>query len=150
MLLTRPAALAVGLIVLISQGMGCGKTALQTSGPRGDQYSVVEGWPRLPAGYVLGQVAGVAVDSRGHVWIFHRAGASYDNDQPIPQPTVAELDAESGELLSTWGEGLFVAPHGLSIDPEDNLWLTDVGTDLVHKFDQKGKELMRLGRGEVR
>lgn len=140
------------LLAAALPGLGCSQNEAVTTGApqRQTEFQVVADWPRLPAGYVLGQVAGVAVDSLGHVWIFHRATASFDNEEPIREPTVAELDPDTGELLSTWGAGLFVAPHGLAIDADDHLWLTDVGTDLVYKFDRAGNELLRLGQGGVR
>ncbi len=124
----------------------CSKTPIETSGPKdAESYELVPDWPSLPDGYVLGEVAGVDVDSDGNVWIFHRADAQFSNETPITLPTVAEIDSGSGELLSTWGEGLFIVPHGLSIDERDHIWLTDVGNDLVFEFDREGNELRRLG-----
>jgi len=109
-------------------------------------YEVVHDWPRLPEDYVLGQVTGLALDSEGHLFVFHRAGrVNRDNiDVLLPEPTMLCLDAETGEMLSTWGEDMFTMPHGLTIDHEDNLWLTDVG-ERVMKFTRDGELLQVFG-----
>jgi peptidylamidoglycolate lyase len=67
----------------------------------------------------------------------------------IPSQTVLVLDAETGDLLGSWGADMFVMPHGLTIDHEDNLWLTDVGLHQVFKFDRAGNLLMVLGERGV-
>jgi peptidylamidoglycolate lyase len=114
---------------------------------------VVHGWPILPDGYVLGQVSGVAVDSHDHVFIFHRADSpSFSADQPhhvILPPTVLCFEGATGKLLASWGANQFVVPHGLRVDREDNVWLTDVELHQVFKFSHDGKLLMTLGtKGE--
>jgi len=116
-------------------------------------YSVVHGWPVLPEGYVLGQVSGVAVDSHDHVFVFHRADSpSFSGDQPhrvIIPATVLCFDGATGKLLASWGAEQFVVPHGLRVDREDNVWVTDVGLHQVFKFSHDGKLLMTLGtKGE--
>lgn len=116
-------------------------------------YAVVPDWPRLPDGLVLGQVTGVDVDSQGRVFVFARRGKVWDADPidptPIAEPTVYTFDGESGELLSFWGENRFVMPHGLTIDHEDNIWLTDVGLHQVYQFDHDGNLLLTLGEAGV-
>ena len=116
-------------------------------------YSVVHGWPTLPDGYVLGQVSGVAVDSHDHVFIFHRADSpSFSADQRhhvIIAPTVLCFEGATGKLLTSWGANQFVVPHGLRVDREDNVWVTDVELHQVFKFSHDGKLLMTLGtKGE--
>ena len=87
------------------------------------------------------QVSGVAVDSAGRVYVFHRAGASFDNDTVIAAPTVMVIDGESGALLSEWGAGRFVTPHGISIDANDHVWLTDTSLDQVVEATTQGEVL---------
>jgi peptidylamidoglycolate lyase len=119
----------------------------------GTSYQVVAGWPTLPAGTVTGQVAGVDVDAQGRVFIFRRADKVWDSETfdpgVIPAPTVLVLDGESGELLAAWGENRFVMPHGLTVDHEGNVWLTDVGLHQVFKFDAEGNLLLTLGEAAV-
>ncbi|MFO0648599.1 MAG: hypothetical protein U0326_20325 [Polyangiales bacterium] len=104
-------------------------------------YVVDESWPRLPPGRTPGEVSGVALDSRGRVYVFHRAGASFDNDAVIAAPTVMVIDGESGALLSEWGAGRFITPHGISVDADDHVWLTDTTLDQVVEATTSGEVL---------
>ncbi len=53
---------------------------------------------------------------------------------------------DTGEVLSSWGENLFLMPHGLTVDFEGNVWVTDVGLHQAIKFDQRGNQLLALGK----
>jgi peptidylamidoglycolate lyase len=121
--------------------------------PAGEVYHLVPGWPRLEDGLVLGQVAGVDVDSNGDVFVFHRAERFWGGEEIelefIASPTVLVLDSETGEVIDQWGAETFVMPHGLTIDDGDNIWLTDVGLHQVFKFDPVGKLLLTLGERGV-
>jgi peptidylamidoglycolate lyase len=112
-------------------------------------YTVISAWPRLADGLVLGQVTGIDVDTQGRVFVFARGEKVWDSEPIDPtiiaSPTVYIFDAQSGELLNFWGENRFIMPHGLTIDHEDNVWLTDVGLHQVHKFDTEGNLLLTLG-----
>lgn len=111
-------------------------------------YAVVHGWPRLPTGRILGQATGVGIDSKGDVHAFHRAGRVWTEPLPltvIDDDTIAVFDSESGAQVKAWGRGLFAMPHGLTIDREDNVWVTDVALHQVFKFDKTGKLLLTLG-----
>ena len=117
-----------------------------------DGYAVSHGWPELPAGRILGQATGVAVDSHNHVFVFHRAGREWSDpfpEEPIKAPTVIVFDGETGEMVSEWGGNMFVMPHGLSIDAADNVWLTDVGRHQVFKLSHDGDLLLTLGEDRV-
>jgi peptidylamidoglycolate lyase len=117
--------------------------------PSGRAYALVPVWPLLPSGLTLGQVSGVAVDSSGQVFVFHRADRVWQGEalgtDPILLPTVSVFDAATGRLLTQWGAGAFVLPHGLALDPDQNLWLTDVGLHQVFKYDRAGRQLLALG-----
>lgn len=88
----------------------------------------------LPAGMNFGEVAGVALNSKGHILVFHRGS----------RPLV-EFDS-SGKFVRTLGDGLFKSAHGLRIDPNDNIWITDIGSHLVLKLNSEGRVLMVLGK----
>lgn len=90
----------------------------------------------LPDGWKLGACSAVAENSRGEILVFHRG------EHPL-----VVCDA-SGKVLRSWGDGLIGSAHGLRIDAEDNVWVTDVGNHLVVKFDPEGKVLMKLGTGK--
>ena len=105
-------------------------------------YRLVEGWGALPAGITWGEVPGMAIDSSGRSYAFHRN-----------QPPVIEFDS-SGKVLKTWGENMFVWPHGIRVDRNGYLWLTDGrGRDgkgqQVFKYTREGKLIMTLGTAGV-
>jgi peptidylamidoglycolate lyase len=115
-------------------------------------YHVVHGWPELPAGEMLGQATGVDIDSKGNIWVFHRAGREWSEPfpkDPIPRSTVWVFDAATGRLITSWGAGRFIMPHGITIDRDDNVWLTDVGLQQVFKFTPDGRLLLTLGEAGV-
>jgi DNA-binding beta-propeller fold protein YncE len=97
-------------------------------------YKADPNWPTLPAGWTFDETPGVAVDKREHVFVFHRGPHS-----------IMEFDKE-GTLVRTWGDGVFVRPHALKIDPEGNLWAADDLGHMVVKMDEKGRVRMVLGR----
>jgi peptidylamidoglycolate lyase len=115
-------------------------------------YEVVRDWPALPAEHTLGLCAGVGVDSHNDVFVFHRNERAWTTpfpEEPIAKPTVAVLDGRTGKLLAEWGAGEFIMPHGLTLDREDNVWLTDVGRQQVFKYTHEGRLLMTLGERGV-
>lgn len=118
-------------------------------------YRVVHGWPQLPAGELLGQVSGVGVDSRGTVIVFRRAQRSWLSSadtlttDPIETPTVLLFDGASGQQLGAWGAGRFAMPHSLTVDGQDNVWVTDVALHQVFKFTRNGALLLTLGERGV-
>jgi DNA-binding beta-propeller fold protein YncE len=89
---------------------------------------------RLPAGKNFGEAVGIAVNSRQHVFVFHRGPGS-----------LMEFDA-AGNFIRSLGDGLIKKAHGLRIDPDDNIWVTDVEQHLVIKFNPEGHILMVLGK----
>ena len=96
-------------------------------------FEVHENWAKIPDEIVLGDCAAVGVDSRDNVYAFNRG------DHPV-----AVFDSE-GNLLRTWGEGVFTRPHGVHVAPDDTIWLTDDGDHTVRHCTLDGKVLMTLG-----
>lgn len=146
------AALSLALVALPTAG-GWVRPASSSGGPdRGGgnaiTFQVVHGWPALPPGEILGQATGVGVDSRGNVFVFHRAGRTWTDPfpaEPIERPTVWVFEGTTGRFVRSWGAGMFVMPHGLTVDSEDNVWLTDVGRHQVFKFSPDGRLLLTIG-----
>ncbi len=95
-------------------------------------YELLNGWERLPEGWVLGQT-GVVTDSQDRVYLFNRS------DHPL-----IVLDRE-GNYLASWGEGVLTAAHGMFIDGEENLYLPVINSHVVLKYSSKGNLLMTLG-----
>ena len=87
----------------------------------------------LPAGATMGAPASVAFDSHGHLWVLNRGPKA-----------LMEFDAD-GKFIRSLGEGLFTRTHGLRIDGEDNLWVTDVSAHIVVKLNPQGQVLLTLG-----
>ena len=110
-----------------------------------------ESWPDLPDSAVFGEPMAVDVDSHGHIFILHRAGHD-DTDgegaETISEPTVFML-AANGKLLGKWGAGTFVEPHGLSVDGDDKVWITDTARQQVFRFSHEGTEELVLGERGV-
>ena len=135
--------------------------AAPTDNDRSDipQFRVDPFWAsELPNNWMLGQVSGVAVDDRDHVWIVHRP-RTLDARQRgeegmccVPAPPVIELDPE-GNVVRSWGgpgEG-FEWPdneHGIHVDPQGNVWIGGNGADDAHvlKFTADGEFLLQIGR----
>ena len=112
----------------------------------------------LPNNWILGQVSGVAVDDRDHVWIVHRPhtlDARQRGEEGmccVPAPPVIEFDPE-GAVVGSWGgpgDG-FEWPeneHGIHVDPEGHVWIGGNGANDAHvlKFTGDGEFLLQIGR----
>jgi len=96
-------------------------------------FEVNENWAKVPEEITLGDCAAVGVDRQNRVYAFNRG-----------EHPVAVFDAE-GNLLRTWGEGVFRRPHGVHMGPDDTIWLTDDGDHTVRKCSLDGKVLLTIG-----
>ena len=154
--------LAVPAIAMIALS-GVSARAQASYQPRNDlpnPYRTVENWAQLPDGRKWGSTSGVWIGPDGNIWTYERCGGNScvtSNLAPI-----LEFDP-SGKLLKNFGAGLFAFPHGLFVDKEGNVWVTDgietaksddearehgKGHDVI-KFSPDGKVLMRLGKAGV-
>ena len=118
------------------------------------EYELVKDWPKLPAGFILGNPSGIGIDSNQNIFIFHRAGRKWPAVGPMPDTcisskTILMLNRETGEIANSWGDNLFIMPHGLAVDRNNNIWVTDVALHQVFKFSHDGKLLMKLGEAKV-
>lgn len=105
--------------------------------PEMDYAAVADPLP-LPAGVTMGASASVAFDSKGHLYVLNRG----------PQ-ALFEFD-ENGKYIRSFGEGLFRRTHGLRVDREGNIWVTDVGAHIVVKLNPQGQTLLTIGtKGEA-
>ncbi len=136
------------VMMLTARSTDTAVAASPASAPEGSAYHIVHGWPVLPEGFMLGHVSGVAVDSHNHVFVFQRADHSILGkafDSPIASPAILCFDGQSGKLITSWGAGLFYIPHGLRVDKDNNVWVTDIQIHQVMKFSHDGKLLMAVG-----
>jgi peptidylamidoglycolate lyase len=67
----------------------------------------------------------------------------------ISSNTIFLLDKETGKVLDSWGANLFIMPHGLTVDEENNVWVTDVGLNQVFKFNHNGELLLKIGVAKI-
>jgi len=96
-------------------------------------YRVEEGWGKLPEGWSLGDVGGVAVDRQDRVYVFNRGG----------HPMV--IFDRDGNFLTSWGEDRFVRPHGICMGPDDTIYCVDEGAHAVYHCTLDGEVLMTIG-----
>ena len=101
------------------------------------KFSVIEGWGKLPEGFSYREVAGVAVDKQDRAFVFNRG------EHPI---IVFDRD---GNFLRSWGEGVIRRAHGITIDADDMVWLTDDLHHTVRKFTPEGKHLLTIGNPDT-
>lgn len=135
-------------------------------GVRGDgppDLRVDPSWPApLPERWILGQVSGIAVDDRDHVWIVQRprtltereAGAAQEpplSECCVPAPSVIEFDRE-GRVVQAWGGPHHLdawpgSEHGIFVDRNRNVWIgsNGPGSTVVLKFGPDGEHLLTLG-----
>ena len=146
-------------------------SAQQTVTPVNDApntYRTVENYFKMPAGRTWGSTSAVEIDRDGRsIWVAERCGANTCNGSDLD--TVLKFDA-SGALVRSFGKGLMVFPHGIHIDRDGNIWVTDGQDNLprpargappdaplppapatlighqVFKFSPEGKLLLTLGK----
>ncbi|OIQ27071.1 MAG: hypothetical protein BM564_13465 [Bacteroidetes bacterium MedPE-SWsnd-G2] len=119
-----------------------------------DVYTLDKDWPNLPNDFNLGSPVALGLNSKGNIIVFHRSGRVWDtnpisNLPIIKENTISEIDSKTGEILKSWGKNLFVMPHRVEVDSQDNIWVADCGLHQVFKFDVNGNLLMTLGEARV-
>src|SRR5688500_4375390 len=128
--------------------------AAQQAGPRNDlpqPYRTTRDWGELPAGMKWPAVTAVEPAPDGSIYVVARC---FENScAGRTEPPILKYD-KGGKLLTTFGQNMFVFPHGATVDREGNLWVTDArGGDgkghQVFKFSPAGKVLMTLGKAGV-
>jgi DNA-binding beta-propeller fold protein YncE len=150
--------------------LGCGlgalalliaATAMAAEVPK---FEVDPFWPKpLPNNWALGQVAGVAVDERDHIWIIQRPNSLTRGEKlaaanpPIakccvPAPPIIEFDPE-GNVVQAWGgpgQGYDwpKQEHGIRVDHQGFVWFGGNHKDdgFLLKFTRNGKFAMQIGK----
>jgi len=144
---------ALGIFSIALAGASCAQLnahADPNSAP--NPYRTVENWAKLPEGRTWGQVISADIDRDGKsVWVVERCGGTSCAKSDLAP--VLKLDS-SGNLLKSFGAGMIVRPHGLFIDKNNNIWVTDGDGEAgkghqVFKLSQDGKVLLALGKAGV-
>ena len=132
-----------GLVLLL---LAVGSLWAQPAAVPEIRYRSVPDFLQLPADLYFGEVAGVAVNSKGHVFVFSRGnttGPAYGAGaaQLLEFGADGKFLREIGHTLYAWSYA-----HTVKIDPQDNIWVTDKGSDVIVKFNPQGRVLMVFGR----
>ena len=137
-----------------------GRAVLAQSLP--NPYRIAEGWAKLPNGRKMGAVGKVAVAPDGtHIWAIVRCEPLYDQARFGDECRDSKTDSvylfdQEGNVVKSFGGGMFIWPHGLAIDADGSVWVTDAVAEnrtpkgdkrgqQVVKFNADGKVLMTLG-----
>ena len=104
--------------------LGAGDFTYQTSG---------EDWGNIPEDWTYKEATAVAVDADDNVYVFNRG----------THPMI--VFNSDGDVLRTWGDGVFANPHGVTIGPDGSVYCVDNGDHTVRQFTPDGKLLMTLG-----
>src|SRR6266403_3570493 len=92
---------------------------------------------KLPADVFMGEAAGVAQNSKGHMFVFTRSG----------ETQLFEFDQEGNYVREISPRNYaFAFAHTVRVDPQDNVWAVDEGTNMIVKFNSAGREVMTMGR----
>ena len=159
-------SLAAGLAGQVAAQVG-GSATMTPTNDAPNPYQTIAGWAKLPEGRVWGSTSAVDIDKDGvSVWVGERCGQN--NCAGSNLPSILKFDA-NGNLVKSFGGGLIAWPHGLHVDHEGNVWVTDArdnrpargrgaGAEAppppqpavvyghqVHKFSPDGQLLMTLG-----
>jgi DNA-binding beta-propeller fold protein YncE len=141
---------ALAVVLLLPVSLPVASTAQQS---QDDQQAAPEiqvradiDFLKLPPDLYLGEAAGVAVNSKGHIFVLSRGnttGPAYG----AAATQLLEFDA-NGKYLREIGHNLYAwsFAHAVRVDKQDNIWVTDKGSDMVIKFNPEGRVVMLFGR----
>src|SRR5207247_1787533 len=109
-------------------------------------FDSVANFFKLPADLHFGEASGVAVNSKGHIFVFNRGTTT----GPAYGATAAQIleFGPDGKYIREVGKNLYAwsYAHTVRIDREDNIWAVDKGSDMVIKFNPEGRVVMVFGR----
>ncbi len=144
---TLNSILAVALFTFTTQ-------ALAQSSP--NPYRTVENWSTLPDGRTMGAVGDTDVDPDGvHIWAIIRCDATAANrfgDECVDSDldSIIKFDA-NGNVVESFGGGMFIWPHGIDVDAQGNVWVTDAASSArIPQGDKRGHQVVKFSpTGEV-
>ncbi len=140
------------LITILAGAASLGaQTPVQPLNNLPQPYRTARDWGKPPGGAPWAAVTAIEVAKDGSIYVIHRCNENSCAGRT--EPPILKFDA-SGRLLKSWGEGMFIFPHGATVDRDGNLWVTDQQVrdgkgQQVFKFSPEGKVLMTLGKAGV-
>src|SRR5262245_46263246 len=153
---------ALVLALLLCGQLAYGQADAQPTNSLPNPYETVKDWAKMPEGRAWGSTSAVEIDKDGKsIWVAERCGTNSCQDSMLD--SILHFD-ENGKLIKSFGAGLLIAPHGIFVDRDGNVWVTDCtctgggarGADAaapaptkghqVFKFSPDGKLLMTLGK----
>jgi sugar lactone lactonase YvrE len=138
--------------IVVLAACSTGRVLAQAPNSQPNPYRTVEGWAKMPEGRTWGSTSAVEIDRDGKsIWVAERCGASSCAGSDLPP--LLEFDSE-GRLVKSFGAGMLLFPHGIHVDGDGNVWVTDArGKDgkghQVFKFSPEGRLLLTLGKAGV-
>jgi sugar lactone lactonase YvrE len=151
--------LAIVAVLATSAGTAYTQSDGQPINDLPNPYQTVENWAKMPEGRTWGATSAVEIDPDGKsIWVAERCGANSCAGSNLP--VVLKFD-ETGKLVKSFGAGMFIFPHGIHVDRQGNVWVTDgippgaanpaaAGKGhIVVKFSPEGKVLLTLGKAGV-
>jgi len=145
------------LIVAVCGGVSIFAQDVKPTNSLPNPYETVKDWAKLPEGRTWGSTSAVEIDKDGKtIWVAERCGANSCAGSMLDP--ILHFD-QNGKLIKSFGAGMLIAPHGIFVDRDDNIWVTDCtctgGANAlatpgkghqVFKFSPDGKVLMTLGK----
>jgi len=152
--------LSVVVALAVVAGASVSTQSAQPVNDLPNPYATVENWAKMPEGRTWGATSAVEIDRDGKsIWVGERCGANSCAGSTMA--SVLKFD-ETGKLVKSFGEGMFIFPHGMHVDRQGNVWVTDgvppgaannpaaAGKGhIVVKFSPEGKVLLTLGKAGV-
>jgi len=131
-----------GLLVLMSPSA----FAQSTSAPE-LQFDSVPNFFKLPPDMHFGEASGVAMNSKGHLFVYSRGGSSQGPAFGNTASQILEFDRDGGFIREV-GKGIYAwsFAHTVRIDKDDNIWATDKGSNMIVKMSPEGRVMMVFGR----
>jgi hypothetical protein len=148
----RNAAVEEGMIRWMAAALALAGATMLTQGALAQEvapiaFDSVPDFLKLPPDVYLGEASGVAVNSKGHIFVFSRGGSSHG---PAFANTAAQLFefAPNGRYVREIGKNLYAwsFAHMVRVDKDDNIWAVDKGSDMIIRFNPQGRVTMVFGR----
>src|SRR3954463_8107979 len=110
-------------VIVGGAGLALAQADVRPVNDRPNPYRAIDSWGQLPAPRIWGATSAVDIDRDGQsVWVAERCGGNSCAQSPLSP--ILKLDS-SGRVLKSFGAGLFVVPHGIHVDRDGNVWVTD-------------------------